>query len=529
MDPTPLGGVDINWLVALPLVVVVVTALVAMMADAFSENKTIAEGVTAVGLALAIVACLRLWQTDLDPTFARASLPATGQMVADRYAMFLCILFCAAGLLTVLTSRSYLQRQGLFHAEYHILMLFAIAGMMLMVQATELITLFVALETFSIALYVLSAFARTRKRSSEAGLKYLLLGAFSSAFLLFGIAFVYGATGTTNLMQIQVQLGLFSQGSLVGADPTLMRYALPAGIGLILVGLGFKVAAVPFHIWTPDVYEGAPTPVTAFMSVATKAAAFGALGRILLTSFSGLQDLWGPMVGALAVATMILGNFVAVWQTNIKRLLAYSSIAHAGYLLVALVGQHPGLPGVVGDTTGMLYYLMSYTAMNFGAFAVVAYLGRQRQEYTHLDDFRGLAHRNLPVAIAMSVFMFSLAGVPPFVGFFGKWVLFVNAVERGQTALVVVGVLTSVVSAYYYLKVVVNMWMRAPEPHIRPWKLAPGNALVIGLCAFVTIAAGIVVNPFLSAAENAQMRETPIMVRAPHPTTTAVLPTLPGE
>lgn len=484
------SGITINWAMAMPIVVVVVAALAAMMTDAFSKHKEYTWLVTVAGLIVAMFACVRIWGNGVPATFAPTNAPGSGQLVADNYALILDMLFLAAGTLTAFVSHAWLEQRKLMHGEYYVLLLFAISGMMLMVQATELITIFVALETFSISLYVLSAFARARKRSAEAGLKYLLLGAFSSAFFLYGIALIYGALGTTNLNEIATVLAAPS--SVV----PFASYSLPVGIGLLLVGLGFKVAAVPFHVWTPDVYEGAPTPITGFMSVATKAAAFGVMGRILLFAFPTEQGSWQPIVTSMALATMIVGNFVAIWQTNVKRLLAYSSIAHAGYLLVGIVA---------GDTVGVLYYLLTYSAMNLGAFAVVAAVSRQGKEFDTLDDFAGLYRRNPGLAIAMSIFMFSLAGIPPFIGFFAKFFMFTVAVERGLTSLVVVAVLASAVSAYYYLRVVVAMWMREPDPNAKRAHVAPGIAMVVALCAILTAAAFIAPNRLMSNATESRL------------------------
>jgi NADH-quinone oxidoreductase subunit N len=481
-------GISVNWGITIPIAIVVLTAMGAMMTDAFSKRKEYTALVTIGGLVVALFACLRLWGNGFHATFAPIDAPIAGQLIADNYALFLCMLFVSVGLATAWISHTWLAQRNLMHGEYYVLMLFAISGMMLMVQATELITLFVGLETFSISLYVLSAFARSKKRSEEAGLKYLLLGAFSSAFLLYGIAFIYGAMGTTNLNVIADTLA--QPGALAAVGP----YMLPAGIGLMLVGLGFKVAAVPFHLWTPDVYEGAPTPVTAFMSVATKAAAFGAMGRILLFAFPTASQSWQPLVASMALATMIVGNFVAVCQNNVKRMLAYSSIAHAGYVLIGIVA---------GDLPGILFYLLCYAVMNFGAFSVVAAMSRQGRDYDTFEDYNGLHHRNPGLALAMSVFMFSLAGIPPAVGFYGKFYLFAHAVERGYTGLVVVGVLTSVVSAWYYLRVVVAMWMREGEPGSRKLHVAPGIAIVVAACALFTVFAFLAPSRMIDAANDA--------------------------
>ena len=493
VSPWSAPGIAINWTIAFPIAIVVVTAMVAMMTDAFSKRKEYTALVTMGGLVIALLACLRLWGNGLPATFAPTDAPIAGQLIADNYALFLCMLFLSVGLATAWISHTWLSQRNLMHGEYYVLMLFAISGMMLMVQATELITLFVALEAFSISLYVLSAFARSKKRSAEAGLKYLLLGAFSSAFLLYGIALIYGATGTTNLNVIADALA--QPGALAALGP----YMLPVGIGLMLVGLGFKVGAVPFHVWTPDVYEGAPTPVTAFMSVATKAAAFGAMGRILLFAFPAASQSWQPLVASMALATMIVGNFVAVCQNNVKRMLAYSSIAHAGYLLIGIVAN---------DTPGILFYLLCYAVMNFGAFSVVAAMSRQGHDYDTIEDFNGLHRRNPGLALAMSIFMFSLAGIPPAVGFYGKFLLFAHAVERGYTGLVVVGVLTSAVSAWYYLRVVVAIWMRESETGARKLHVAPGIALVIAACAFITVFAFLAPSRMINAATDAVVAQS---------------------
>ncbi|HEY3267470.1 MAG TPA: NADH-quinone oxidoreductase subunit N [Armatimonadota bacterium] len=499
------ANIDVNWLLATPITILVLAGLVAMMVDAFSKKKAYVAGVALAGIAASMFACFRLWDTPaaLAMSFGLKGDAATSQLTADNYALLLSLIILAAGALTVIMSLDYLKGQRLMRGEYFILLLFAMSAMILMVQATELITIFLALEAFSVSLYVLSAFARKRKRSAEAGLKYLLLGAFSSAFLLYGIALIYGTLGTTNLLEINRAL---ASASTVGGD--LSRYLLPAGIGMLLVGLGFKVAAVPFHLWTPDVYEGAPTPITAFMSVATKAAAFGVMGRVLLFAFPSARPEWEPIVVAMAIATMVVGNVVAITQNNVKRLLAYSSIAHAGYLLIAIVAN---------DSVSLLYYLMGYAVMNIGAFAVVAHLAHDGREFSDISDFRGLAHRNPLVAVAMTIFMFSLAGIPFSIGFNAKFVLFLNAVGREYTGLVILAVLASAVSAFYYLRVVVAMWMREHDGQTAqaPARMAPGIGAVVTLCAILALLGGVVMNPLVGLASHANPSQAPGVAELP--------------
>mgnify|MGYP000849823923 CR=1 FL=1 len=487
-------SVQLEYRILGPLIIVISSALIAMLVDVFVKRKEWVGFTAGAGIIGALLNCFLLWGNSLASTMgvvsntgARSETVSSGVLTADNYALFLCLLFLSAGLMTVLMSLYWLREQHLHHGEYYVLLMFALSGMMLMVQSLELITIFVALETFSISLYVLSAFARDKERSSEAGLKYLLLGAFSSAFLLYGIALVYGALGTTNLTDIAAKLAQVNAAGGSGA-------MLPVGIGLILVGLAFKVAAVPFHLWTPDVYEGAPTPITAFMSVATKAAAFGVMARILLGVFPTNAGLWIPLVSAMAFATMIIGNLVALWQDNIKRMLAYSSIAHAGYLLIGIAAR---------DYTGVLFYLLCYAVMNLGAFAVVAFLSGNNREFTRVDDFRGLAAKHPWAAVSMTIFMFSLTGIPPAIGYYGKFLLFGNAVRAGLTGLVIVGVLTSVVSAYYYLRVVVAMWMREEEAPVETARNAPGLVFVIALCAVLALGLGLAPQGAVGLSERA--------------------------
>jgi NADH-quinone oxidoreductase subunit N len=362
---------------------------------------------------------------------------------------------------------------GLERGEYYMLMLFSISGMLLMAQAADLIVTFLALELLSIPLYVLAAFARPRADSEEAGLKYFLLGAFATGFVVYGITLVFGATGATALSGIAAAV----------VAGTFTKYLLLIGAALILVGFSFKVAAVPFHMWTPDVYQGAPTSVTGFMAVGAKAAGFAALLRIFVTALPSLDMDLVPVLWGLAALTMLVGNVLAISQTNIKRLLAYSSIAHAGYILMAFVTF--GNPKVAPDAVASaLFYLATYAITSFGTWAVVIALEKPEGKGLEISDFAGLGRRRPLLAAAMTVFMLSLTGMPPTLGLVGKFYLFRTVIEGGFIGLAIIGVLTSLISAYYYLRVVVMMYMHAgdPETEQEPWL-----DLTWGLAALATV------------------------------------------
>jgi NADH-quinone oxidoreductase subunit N len=368
-----------------------------------------------------------------------------GALIAvDRVSLFANWIFLVATAFAILISFSYVYRQRLQAGEFYALILFASAGMMFMAGARDLMVLFLGLEVMSISVYALTAFNRRDRRSAEAGLKYFLLGAFSTGFFLYGIAMVYGATGTVHLTAIGDAV---AQGQVVGA-------MLLLGVALLAIGFAFKVSAVPFHMWTPDVYEGAPTPVTAYMSAAVKAAAVVAFFRVFLTAFGGVYEAWSTMLWWLAAITMVVANLVALVQTNVKRMLAYSSIAHAGYLLVALTAAN------AMATAGMLFYLLVYTLMNIGAFAIVISVSNQGEEGQRLDDYAGLGRRHAALAVLLTIFLLSLAGFPGTGGFMGKIYLLQGAMEAELWTLSIVLVLTTVLSYYYYLRVAWYMWMR---------------------------------------------------------------------
>jgi len=462
-----------------PQGVIIVAALVVLLAELFGgEGRKVLPGW--LSLAGVVVAAAIL--------FATRGAEASGfrnMAAADGYSLFLNLVFLTTAGLSILISIEYVVREGLACGEYYALLLLATAGMMLMGAATDLIIVFMGLEILSIPLYVLTGINRARLESSEAALKYFLLGAFASGFFLYGIAMTYGATGTTNLAGIVSFLGSASAG--------LYLYI---ALGLLLIGFAFKVALVPFHMWVPDVYQGAPTSVTAFMSVGAKAAGFAALARVLLYAFPTLESSWAIPLAVLAALTMTLGNLAALAQTDIKRMLAYSSIAHAGYILVGVVAANEA------GAASVLFYLLAYALMNVGAFATAIVVGKREEPRVEIADYVGLASRHPFLAASMAIFMLSLAGVPPLAGFMGKFYLFSAAVQADLTWLAIVGVLNSVLSAFFYLRVIVVMYMReAEEP--RPLRLSWPLGVAVALAALGTVALGLWPSPLLDMARQA--------------------------
>ena len=389
----------------------------------------------------------------------------------DNFALFFEILFASLGILTVAVSHSYLKRRGFLESEFHILVMAAVIGMMVLASATSLVTVFLGLELLSIALYIMCGFARTNFKSQEAAAKYLLVGGFASAFVLYGMALVYGASGTTVIPDIAQRLA-----TSAGTNPLLLL-----GIVLMGVGFAFKVSAAPFHMWTPDVYQGAPIPVTAFMSVGTKAAAFAMIVRVFSEGLPHLAPEWQTLLAFVAATSMVVGNLMAIVQTSLKRLLAYSGVAQAGYILIGVIAGGPsGLEAV-------LYYLFVYMFMNFGAFAVITLLAGPEGDRDRFADLEGLGRRSPVLAVAMSVFMLSLAGFPPSVGFFGKLFLFTAGVSAGYTWLVVLAVLMSVVSVYYYIRVLVPVWSPSPRTDRVPASISSSFAIVLSGVASVVL------------------------------------------
>lgn len=437
----------------LPLTFLTVWSCLLLLADLFIPKNS--KGLTAFLSALGLAVTLGLTVTQSGSE----NVGFNNMVVVDGFSVFVNIILLASGLLGIALAYGYLKRMGLERGEYYTLMLFSVSGMMLMAQAADLIIIFLALEWLSIPLYVLAAFARPNLQSEEAGVKYFLLGAFSTGFVVYGTALIYGATATTSLG------GIFY--AAANGAPSLL---LTIGAALLLVGFGFKVAAVPFHMWTPDVYQGSPTAVTAFMSSGAKIAGFAALLRVFATAFPSLSVDITDVIWVLAALTMIVGNLTAISQTNIKRMLAYSSIAHAGYILMAFVpyGNKEVMPVSVAAA---LFYLVSYAVTNFGAWAVVISLEKAEGKGLEIGDFAGLAKKYPALAVGMTVFMLSFIGFPPTLGLVGKFYLFRAVVAGGFTGLAIIGVVTSLVSAYYYLRVVVNMYMREGDPVVErdPW------------------------------------------------------------
>ena len=398
---------------------------------------------------------------------AHAGAAFGGLLMVDGLATFFRVLVMTVGILTVLPSYRFLARQDAETAEYHVLLLFSIAGQCLMAAANDLIIVFIGLEISSISSYVLAGYFRDDKRANEASLKYFLLGSFATAFFLYGVALIYGATGTVNLTAVRTVL--------MGTDapsPVFIGVAL----ALMFVGLGFKISAAPFQIWAPDVYQGAPTPVAGFLSAGPKAAAFAVFLRIFMTSFESIGSVWEPLVWFSALLSMTIGNFAALLQSNVKRMLAYSSIAHAGYVLVALTARSQ-----VG-TAAAMFYLAAYAFMNVGAFSVVAHLSGKGERYQNIEDFAGLGEKQPLTAAMLSIFLLSLIGVPLTGGFFGKFYIFKAALESHLVWLTVLGLLTSAVAAYYYLRILVMMYMHEPSEavtHTERLSLSMRAALVL--------------------------------------------------
>ena len=444
-----------------------------------AEDSRLAGWLSLAGIITAGAALAWLWTGEARP----AGLTAMIALDEYRFAAAAIILLAAAG--TVVISLRYLEREQLLAPEYYPLVLLGTAGMLFLAGAEDMMVLFLGLEVMSVAVYVLAGYDRRDIYSSEAALKYFLIGAFASGFLLYGIALVYGATGQTGFALIGAQLGA----GLVPMMATL-------GLGLLLIGFGFKVAAVPFHMWAPDVYDGAPTPVTGYMATGVKVAAFAALARMLVESFPQSIQLWQPVIGVLAVATMVAGNLIALAQRTIKRMLAYSSVAHAGYLLVAL------WPGTQLGTSAVMLYLFAYSLTTLAAFALLASLGRDGERTVRFDDLAGLAARRPWSALALAICMLSLLGFPGTFGFIGKWYILQAVIAESHYLLPVVLVVTSVVSAGYYLPVIMAMYMKpSPEhPADTGLELPRGAAVVVGVSLAAVVLFGILPGSMVDAA-----------------------------
>lgn len=476
MDPQSL-------LTILPILIVAGWASLLLLIDLFIPKirSWATPLLGALGLIVAIISLLA--------QFTLETSGFAGMIIADGFASVLQLLFLVLGLVAIAQAYDYLRKHRIARGEYYALLMFSLSGMMLMASAGDLIVVFVSLELLSIPLYVLAGFARPKIESEESAMKYFLLGAFASGFVVYGIALIFGVTGTTQLS------GIFESLRAANSIPSLAFL----GAGMIIVGLGFKVAAVPFHMWTPDVYQGAPTSVTAFMSVGAKAGGFAALLRIFVAAFPETAATWGPLTMWIAALTMAWGNVAAIAQKNIKRMLAYSSIAHAGYIFMALPAA--AVPAVAPEALrGALFYLIAYGITNLGAWGVVLALEKTEGTGLEIEDYAGLGTKSPALALAMTVFMLSLTGVPPTVGFMGKFYLFRAAIDADLFWLAIVGVITSLISAYYYLRVIVVMYMQEGSPVSHSEILL--NTTVI-LSALATVVFGLLPGPLLQLASQA--------------------------
>ena len=455
-----------EYLRILPEIVLSLFGMAIMVADPLLPGRAGRKILGTIGLFGALLALLS--------TFCMAKQPGMGfwnMVQVDRFSVFFHVLITAITAVTILSSFEYMEVQDIRAGEYYGLVLFGAVGMCLMSSAVELVLIFIALEISSISTYVLAGFRRRAAISSESSVKYFLLGSFATAFFLYGVALIFGATGSTSIPAIRQ--------ALVSGNPSLLVYS---AVALMFVGLGFKVAAAPFHIWTPDVYEGAPAPVVGFMSTAPKAAAFAVLLRIVYEAHAP-GTLW--LIWVAAALSMTIGNIAALVQTNVKRLLAYSSIAHAGYLLMAFAAMPDnGIPSA-------MFYTASYAAMNVGAFAVIAHFAGAGERYVTLEDYAGLGRRSPVLAATLTVFLLSLIGIPMTGGFFAKFYVFRAALQNHLTGLVIIGVLNSAVGAYYYLRIIVAMYMREPREEISVAPLSAGIGLALTVSLVATLYLGI--------------------------------------
>ena len=472
--------IEINWQLLMPELVITLTLLIVLVFDLFdSISKTVLGWMTIVGAAIA------LWVSIQMHLAGTVGTQFNEMFKVDNFSLFFNIIFLVSTILVTLISMSYLDRGDRKQGPYYLLILLATLGMMLMAAGNELIIVFLGLELMSLSLYVLAGYFRESPASSEAGMKYLLLGAFASAFFLYGIALIYGGAGTTSVPEIAQAITADDKSPL-----------LLAGMFLLVVGFGFKVAIVPFHQWAPDVYEGAPTTIAAFISAGPKAAGFAAFLRIFMEALPNLQGEWSGVLILLAMLTMTVGNVIAIAQTNIKRMLAYSSIAHAGYVLIGLAAANNE-----GISSAMLYLLV-YCVMNIGAFGAIILAKTEDGESLMISDYAGLGLRKPLLAMFMTIMLLSLAGFPPTAGFVGKFYIFKAAVGAGHIWLVIIGAVNTAISAFYYLRVVVTMYMREPEEEL---EFSPyASTLVVGLilAAVGVLLIGILPSLMLTPAQN---------------------------
>ena len=468
----------VNWQLLMPELIIVCTFVLVLVFDLFeSIRKSFLAWLTIVGAAIALYVSFQMHTNDIVG-------PQFNEMIrVDKYSLFFNAIFLISTILTVLISMGYLERDDRRQGEYYLLILLATMGMMLMASGNELIVVFLGLELMSLSLYVLAGYFRRSMVSSEAGMKYLLLGAFASGFFLYGIALIYGGAGTTSVPQIAAALTAETKSPL-----------MLAGMFLLVVGFGFKVALVPFHQWAPDVYEGAPTSIAAFISAGPKAAGFAAFLRIFMEALQSLQPEWIAVVTILATLTMTLGNLVAIAQRNIKRMLAYSSIAHAGYVLVGLAAANKD------GISGAMFYLFVYCVMNIGAFGAVILARTEDSESLMISDYAGLGFRKPLLALFMTIMLLSLAGFPPTAGFVSKFYIFRSAVGAGQIWLVIIGAINTAISAFFYLRVVVTMYMKDPEEDLDFLAYPRSLVAALLLAAIGVVLIGVLPSYFLNKA-----------------------------
>ena len=470
---------SIDLIALAPVIVLSVFAMMVLVVDLFGgRNKTLLVFISLVGLLMTAISA-----------FAKNPIPAysfNDSYIVDHLSLFFICIFTISSALAILLSVEYNEREGIRAGEYYALILFCTVGMILLASSTDMIMIFLGIEIVSICLYVLAGIRRDNLRSNEAALKYFLLGAFATGFLLYGMTMVYGSTGHTNLFKIAEVV----QNQSAQSNPLLLM-----GLVLLIIGFGFKIASVPFHMWAPDVYQGAPTPITAFMAVGPKAAAFAAFFRVFAETFPEMAPSWEILLSTIAVLSMFFGNLGAIMQTNIKRMLAFSSISHAGYILIAVIAKNS-----LGASS-LLFYMLAYAFTTFGIFGIIILLGRKGEENLEIENYSGLAYRHPILALSMTVFLLSLGGLPPFAGFIAKFYIFSAAIQEGLVTLVIIAVLNSAISFYYYLKVVVFMYMKEPEAEFKI-SLTPLTLFVVFIGVTVTISLGIFPGSIIALASH---------------------------
>lgn len=470
----------INVIFSMPEIIVLAGGCLLILLDLiiYKPHKHI---LAYLSLFIILIAAATTWLVSGESTYIFNNM-----FIVDNYSTFFKMIFYLATFLAILLSINYIKVEGVEHGEYYILILFSLSGMMIMASGTDLLSIYVGLELMALSIYVLTGFLQHNKRSNEAAMKYVILGAFSSGILLYGISLIYGITKTTQLSVLASILR--NQGNI--------DLLLILGIIFLVAGFGFKVAAVPFHMWAPDIYEGAPTSITAFMSVGPKAASFAAILRVFLEALGGVSDGWITLIAGLSVATMATGSIIALVQTNIKRMLAYSSIAHAGYALLGLVaGGEDGIASV-------MLYMLIYTFMNMGIFGTIIMMRKGDFTGENIEDYTGLSKVDGMVAFLMLIFLFSLAGIPPTAGFVGKFYIFMALVRNGYVSLAVIGVIMSAISAYFYIRIVMLMYMKQPSHHF-DLSHTPASSLAVAISVAGTLVIGVLPAWFLEMARNA--------------------------